>query len=186
MRYLGSTKNLAGCALGLLGVLLRLVGVLGPYWPVVVVALYAAGALLAPPERVRLLPLSSSQEISQLRADLATLLAQANAHANRLPPTALDTIRNVIEILDGLLDRPGDLTADPEVLHNVIRLARQDLPTSIQSHLNVPRWLASRDQLLTQLALLEKEAHRIAEAFYHKDIQQQTDHTTYLRERDLD
>jgi hypothetical protein len=188
MRYLGSTKNLAGSAAGLLGVVLYLVGVLGSYWPIVVVALYAAGALLAPPERrVRLLPLSSSEETSQLRKDLATLLTQADSHTNRMPSGAPETVDRIGEILTGILDRPTQLTGNPEILHSVIRLAREDLPTSVQTYLNLPHRLPNRkatDHFTTQLALLEKEANRIAEAFYDKDIQQQANHTTYLQSRD--
>jgi hypothetical protein len=40
--------------------------------------------------------------------------------------------------------------------------------------------------LIAQLELLETESHRIAEQFYASDINQQADHTRYLRERDLE
>ncbi|MFD1048373.1 hypothetical protein ACFQ1S_23970 [Kibdelosporangium lantanae] len=70
-------------------------------------------------------------------------------------------------------------------MYGVIRLGRQDLPKSIEAYLNIPRWLPGRgaEQLLTQLELLERESHRIAESFYAKDIRDQDDHTAYLREQ---
>lgn len=182
MKYLGSTKNLVGSAAGLLGVLLYVFGVVGGYWPVVVVGLYAAGALLAPPDRVRLVPGDTSVEISQVRTDLAALLS--TVEQQRLPEGAAEFVSRITAVLTGMLDRPTVLRADPDLLHSVIRLARVDLPLSIQSYLNVPRWLSGRaDELLTQLDLMEAETHRIAERFYRDDITQQADHTRYLRQR---
>ncbi|MFC0113400.1 hypothetical protein [Kibdelosporangium aridum] len=182
MKYLGSTKNLVGSAAGLLGVLLYVFGVVGGYWPVVMVGLYAAGALLAPPDRVRLVPGDTSVEISQVRTDLAALLS--TVEQQRLPEGAAEFVSRITAVLTGMLDRPTVLRADPDLLHSVIRLARVDLPLSIQSYLNVPRWLSGRaDELLTQLDLMEAETHRIAERFYRDDITQQADHTRYLRQR---
>src|SRR6202171_2909208 len=46
--YLYSTKNLAGSALALVGLVLFFSGVVGALWPVVVVGLYLIGVLVAP------------------------------------------------------------------------------------------------------------------------------------------
>jgi hypothetical protein len=182
MKYLGSTKNLAGSAAGLLGVLLYVFGVVGAYWPVVVIGLYAAGALLAPPEKVRLVATDAYTEISQVRSGLASLMS--TVERSRVPDEARAFITRINGMLTAMLDRPGALHADPDLLHSVIRLARVDLPLSIESYLNVPWWLSSpAAELLTQLDLLEAESHRIAERFYRGDIAQQADHTRYLRQR---
>ncbi|ALG07414.1 hypothetical protein [Kibdelosporangium phytohabitans] len=187
-KYLGSAKNLAGSAAGLVGVLLYLLGVVGGYWPVVVIGLYAVGALLAPPERVRLVPGDAFTEIEQLRTDLATISSTVERHGDRMPGPAADFVARITAVLTGMLDRPQALRADPDLLHSVIRLARVDVPLSIESYLNVPWWLARKergaaDELLAQLDLLEAESHRIAERFYRDDITQQADHTRYLRHR---
>jgi hypothetical protein len=181
MKYLSSTKNLAGSAAGLLGIVLYLIGAVGSYWPVVVIGLYGAAALLAPADRVRLL-----QSGSSLRADVASLMARTDEHSGRMPAGAAAQVRRIGEVLTGILDRP--LAADPDIRHRVTRLAQVDLPLSIESYLNVPWWFARKDgraagELLTQLNLLETEAHRIAERVYADDIQQQADHTRYLRGR---
>jgi hypothetical protein len=181
MRYLGSTKNLAGSALGLVGVLLYIFGVVGSYWPVVVIGLYGAGALLAPAERVRLIAASTSTETEQLRADLAMLVRRVDLE--RLPETALEFVHRIHDVLSEMLARPTAFGVNPDLLHRVIRVARVDLPTSIEAYLDVPKWLARRDELLTQLDLLELEVHQIAERFYADDINRQADHTRYLRER---
>lgn len=170
-KYLGSTKNLAGSALGLVGVLLYVFGIVGSYWPVVVVALYGAGALLAPAERKRV------PAIEELRTDLAKVVGQAD----RLPPAAHAFVQRIDGILREMLARtPG---ADPDLLHRMIRLVRSDLPTSVEAYLNVPERLARPDELLAQLDLIEYEAHEIAERFYADDINRQADHTRYLRDR---
>lgn len=188
MRYLTSTKNLVGMLAALAGLLLHVVGVVGAYWPIVVVGLYGVGALLAPSDRVGTLALSSSEELSQLRRDLAAVLGRAHDHAYRLPDRALPMVDRIGEVLTGMLSRPAELAANPDVLHGVIRLGRQDLPKSIEAYLDIPRWLPGRggEQLLTQLELLERESYRIAESFYARDIRDQDDHTAYLRERDQD
>lgn len=194
IRYLGSTKNLAGCVGGLIGLALYLTGVVGGLWPVVVAGLYGVFALLAPPERVRLVPADAVAEAGQLRADLVSLVDKVTAHAQRMPESSVDGVRRIAEVLDDLLSRPDRLSGNPDVQHAVTRLARTDLPLSVQTYLNLPWWFAAKrrasgepsasDELLAQLELLETEAHRVAERFYAGDVNQSADHTRYLRERD--
>lgn len=192
IRYLGSTKNLAGCVGGLIGLVLYLTGVVGAWWPVVVAGLYAVFALLAPPERVRLVPVDAVVEAGQLRADLDALTAKVTERAQRMPESSVDAVRRIAEVLGDLLSKPQRLAANPDVQHAVTRLARTDLPLSVETYLNLPWWFAGKgrpgernasDELLAQLELLETEAHRIAERFYAGDVHQQADHTRYLRER---
>ncbi|OXM55592.1 hypothetical protein [Amycolatopsis alba] len=189
IRYFGSTKNLAGCVGGLIGLALYLAGVVGGLWPVVVAGLYAVFALLAPPERVRL----TSVDTGHLRADLVSLVEKVTVRAQRMPESSVDSVRRIAGILDDILSRPERWAADPDVQHAVTRLARTDLPLSVETYLNLPWWFAAKrraggepsasEELLAQLELLETEAHRIAERFYAGDVHQQADHSRYLRER---
>jgi hypothetical protein len=186
LRYLGSTKNLAGCVGGLAGLGLYLTGVVGGLWPVVVVALYAVGALLAPGEKVRLRP----DPTVELRASLATLVSSVSAQSSRMPESTVDTVRRIAEVLGDLLAQPARLSADPDLQHSVTRLVRTDLPLSVETFLNLPWWFAARragagTELVAQLDLLEAEAHRVAERFYSADVDRQADHTRYLRDRDI-
>ncbi|WP_410658790.1 hypothetical protein [Amycolatopsis sp. lyj-112] len=193
IRYLGSTKNLAGCVGGLIGLVLYVTGVVGGLWPVVVAGLYAVFALLAPPERVRLVPVDTVAEAGRLRTDLASLVDKVTAQAQRMPESSVDRVRRIAEVLDDLLARPERLSAEPDVRHAVVRLARTDLPLSVQTYLNLPWWFAAKrratgepgaaDELVAQLDLLEIDAHRVAERFYAGDVNQQADHTRYLRDR---
>ncbi|CAL9475625.1 hypothetical protein SUDANB95_02912 [Actinosynnema sp. ALI-1.44] len=185
MRYLGSTKNLVGCVGGLVGVVLHVTGVVGSWWPAVVAGLYAAGALLAPPEKVRLVPRDAATEAGELRTGLATLVRDVTARSSRMPDATVDTLRRICEVLDDMLAKPARLT-DPDLRHDLVRLARTDLPLSVETYLNLPWWLSAQraagEELVAQLDLLEGQAKRLAERFYATDVHRQTDHGRYLRD----
>ncbi|MGM1060714.1 hypothetical protein [Saccharothrix sp. Mg75] len=194
-RYLGSTKNLVGCLAGLVGVLLHVTGVVGSWWLAVVAALYAVGALLAPPEKVALVRADPTAEAGLLRSEVDGLVRAVDERASRVPAPAARAVRRIAAVLGDLLDRPAALAADPDLRHAVLRLARTDLPLSVQTYLNLPRWYAVRRgaggtdpdaELLAQLELLEAEAHRLADRVYGADVDRQTDHTRYLRDRGED
>ncbi|MFD0664913.1 hypothetical protein [Thermocatellispora tengchongensis] len=113
--YLGSTKNIAGCALALLGLGAHFLGLAGSLWPVVVAGLYGVGALLAPPERVRLTVSVSAEteaEARRLAADLDALLARA-ARVHRFPADVLERLEALGEVLRGVLARAEVLTSSP-------------------------------------------------------------------------
>ncbi|WP_309111067.1 hypothetical protein [Saccharothrix sp.] len=186
IRYLGSTKNLVGCVGGLIGVVLYVTGVVGSWWPAVVAGLYAVGALLAPPEKVRLVPKDAATEAWELRAGLSTLVREVAAQRSRMPESTMDSVRRVVEVLDDMLGKPERLT-DPDLRHNLVRLARTDLPLSVQTYLNLPWWLSAQrkadEELVAQLGLLEGQARQLAERFYASDVNRQTDHGRYLRDQ---
>lgn len=186
LRYLGSGKNLLGCVGGLIGVVLYVTGVVGWFWPFVVVALYLAGALLAPSEKVRLVPDLSASLLSSLE----TLVSRVSSQTSRMPASTVDAVGRIAAILRDLLSDAARLAADPDLQHFLVRLVRTDLPLSLETYLNLPWWFASRragagEELVAQLCLLEAEAHRVAERFYASDVDRQADHTRYLRDRDV-
>nr|WP_054056213.1 hypothetical protein [Alloactinosynnema sp. L-07] len=181
-RYLGSTKNLVGSALGLLGVLLHVFGVVGGVWPVVVVGLYLVGALAAPPEKIVL-----TTDLASLREELDSLVAKIRAA--RVPAEATPHVEALADVLGSLLARP-DLDAD--ATYGVTRLVRTDIPLAVQTYLNLPWWFAvakkvngtsAADELVAQLGLLEVDAKAVAGQFFDTDVRKQADHTRYLRER---
>ncbi|MGV9293175.1 hypothetical protein [Amycolatopsis sp. NPDC003676] len=184
-RWFGSTKNLFGCVGALAGLLLYVLGVIGPLWLmfVVLVVLYAAGALLGPPEKVRLV-VDPSVEAAEVRSSLDTLVQTASG---RLPESTMDSVRRVAEMLSDLLEDPRRLAGNPELQHRVLLLARTDLPLSVQTYLNLPRWFAAHrgeagQELVTQLGLIERRAHQLAEEYYAAEVNLQKDQTRYLGE----
>ncbi|MBM7771488.1 hypothetical protein JOD54_001692 [Actinokineospora baliensis] len=187
VRYLGSTKNLVGCTAGLGGVGLHLTGVAGDLWLLVVAGLYLAGALAAPPDRIHL-AVDPAQNATQLRDDLATLMARVQAEAKRLPDDALPRLTRIERSLDAVLARPKPLSADPETTHATTRLVRVDIPLAVETYLNLPWWItvtrrSAAGELLAQLELLEADAEKVATHFFAEDLRRQSDHTRYLRDR---
>jgi hypothetical protein len=191
LTYFTSAKNLAGCAGGLAGLGLHFAGVAGPYWPVVVGGLYAAGALIAPPEKVSLVIDDTVAETGRLRTDLDGLLARVREH--RLPPEATERLDGIAAMLTGLLGRAELLTASPDALYEISRAIRTDLPTSLEAYLNLPRWYAARravghdtasDELVTQLGLIAASVSKTAGDVYAAESQRMRDHTRYLRDRE--
>ncbi|MGW4487562.1 hypothetical protein ACWEOE_27400 [Amycolatopsis sp. NPDC004368] len=191
-RWFSSTKNIAGCLGGLIGLLLYVVGVIGPLWLMfaVMAVLYLAGALVAPPDKVRLV-VDPTVEAAQVRASLEALVQTVSTHSGRLPTSAVDGVRHVAEVLSDLLKDPLRLAATPDLQYRVLLLARTDLPLSVETYLNLPRWFASRrdadgtsaqDELTKQLDLMRSKAEKLAQEYYAADVNRQEDHTRYLGE----
>ncbi|GLY88738.1 hypothetical protein [Actinoallomurus iriomotensis] len=189
-RYLGSAKNLAGCLGGLAGLGLYFAGTAGPYWPVVVAGLYGAGALIAPPEKVRLVIDDTVAETSRLRTDLDGLVTRVPAH--RLPAPAVERFEETTAMLRDVLERADLLSLSPDALYEVSRAIRTDLPTSLESYLNLPRWYGARHggdaakELTTQLNLIADSVSRTAGEVYASEERRMRDHTRYLRDRDAE
>ncbi|MEU7472219.1 hypothetical protein AB0A94_27495 [Streptomyces sp. NPDC044984] len=192
MAYLESRKNLTGGVGGLAGLVLTFTGVAGPYWPVVVVGLYGAGALIAPPERPAPpgFPDPSAQ-LDEVRADFERLrdyLADVD-----LPPTARDRLTGLTELLAALLD-PGwvaeIIAQDPEAVHTLSRAVRQDVPEAVDAYVRTRWWtrltpgqMPPEQHLVRQLELLHAEAERLAQALRETEARRQESHTRYLEDR---
>ncbi|MGX7829871.1 hypothetical protein ACTG9Q_32830 [Actinokineospora sp. 24-640] len=177
--YLGSTKNLAGCVLGLVGVALWSFDLIGAIWPFVVAALYLAGVLAAPPEKIRLV--DDAQSLREAHAALSTARP-------RLPAELRDRYTHLLDVLSSMVDRHADLAADPDAAHDVDRLLRSDIPLAVETYANLPWWLITSraspaDELATQLALLTADAEHVATRFFTTDLNRQSDHTRYLKDR---
>ncbi|MFC8670500.1 MULTISPECIES: hypothetical protein [Streptomyces] len=190
--YLESRKNLTGSACGIVGLVLTFVGVAGPYWPVVVVGLYGAGALVAPPERppVPDFPDPSAQ-LEELREDFGKL--RAYLADIELPPAAAGRLTELTDLLAALLD-PGwvaeILAQDPEGVHAVSRAVRQDVPEAVDTFVRTRWWTRltpgtepPERHLERQLAVLHNEAQTLATSLHEVEARRQESHTRYLEDR---
>lgn len=188
--YLASGKNIAGVAGGAVGLGLGAAGLGGPYWPLFVVALYAAGALVVPRRKVNLVIESAEGQVGELRAELKTLNQTVDQQRARLPPPAIEAVRRSSEMLTDVLARVDVLTSFPDHLHTANRVIRIDLPTSIQTYLNLPllrtagRRMRGRsgpgDELVRQLTLIENHVEKLVEDVFELDRQRLEDHGRYL------
>ncbi|WP_262055956.1 hypothetical protein [Streptomyces sp. STR69] len=189
--YLESRKNLTGSACGLLGLVLTFVGVAGPYWPVVVVGLYGAGALIAPPERPPLPDFPDpSAQLEELRDDFEKLGGYLTGI--ELPPAATGRLTELNQLLAGLLDPQvtQHLAQDPEGVHILSRAIRQDVPEAVDTFVRTRWWtrLAPGTEpperhLERQLTVLQEEAQGLAANLREVEARRQESHTRYLEDR---
>ncbi|CBG70501.1 putative membrane protein [Streptomyces scabiei 87.22] len=192
MTYVESRKNLTGSTLGVAGLGLTFAGVAGPYWPAVVVGLYGAGALLAPPERPPLPDFpDASAQLDALRADFGTL--REYLAGIELPPAASGRLTELTELLTALLD-PGwvaeILARDPEGVHALSRAVRQDVPEAVDTFVRTRWWTRltpgtdpPERHLERQLGLLQAELGRLAAGLRDAEARRQESHTRYLEDR---
>ncbi|MGW3086612.1 hypothetical protein [Streptomyces sp. NPDC001108] len=193
--YLGSRKNIAGCVGGLTGLALTFTHLAGTYWPAVVAALYAAGALIAPPERTPApgfpaLPDASSR-LDAVREGFGTLREYLDTV--ELPPAASGRLTELMELLDGLLApgwASGALTTDPEGVHALSRTVHQDIPEAVDTFVRTRWWTRvapgaepPERQLEHQLSLLYREATALAAALRETEARRQKSHTRHLEDR---
>ncbi|MFB7373311.1 hypothetical protein ACFC0D_26070 [Streptomyces sp. NPDC056222] len=185
--FLESRKNLTGCACGLAGLALTFTGAAGSLWPVVVVGLYGAGALIAPPERPSAPEFpDAAEQLDALRADFATLrgyLAEVE-----LPPAAAGRLTELDALVEALL-APG-WVSDPEHLHVLARAVRQDIPEAVDTFVRTRWWTRvtpgsepPERHLERQLTALHAEAAEIAAALQDAEAMRQRTHTQYLEDR---
>ncbi|MEU3303985.1 MULTISPECIES: hypothetical protein [unclassified Streptomyces] len=190
--FLESRKNLTGSACGLAGLGLTFAGVAGAYWPVVVAGLYAAGALIAPPERPRAPGFAEpAEQLDELRGDFGRL--REYLAAVDLPPAAAGRLTELDALLAALLE-PGwvaeALALDPEAVHALSRTVRQDIPESVDTYTRTRWWTRLNPgaapperELERQLGLLHGEAEAIASALREAEARRQQTHTRYLEDR---
>ncbi|KQX58912.1 MULTISPECIES: hypothetical protein [unclassified Streptomyces] len=187
VRYAESRKNLTGSVCGLAGVGIALTGAAGSLWPLVVAGLYAAGALIAPPERPGTphFP-DAGEQLEALRADFATL--RAYLAEVELPPATRERLGSFESLVEALLE-PG-WVSDPDHLHVLARAVRQDVPEAVDTFVRTRWWSrfhpgteAPESHLERQLAALHEEATAIAGALRDAEAIRQEIHTRYVEER---
>jgi len=185
--YAESRKNLTGSVCGLAGVGIALTGAAGGLWPLVVAGLYAAGALIAPPERpdTPRFP-DAGEQLDALRADFETLRAYLTEVD--LPPAVRDRLTELATLVEALLE-PG-WVSDPDHLHVLGRAVRQDIPEAVDTFVRTRWWsrftpgaAPPETHLERQLTALHEETTAIAAALRDAEAIRQETHTRYVEER---
>ncbi|MFF5762473.1 hypothetical protein ACFY8F_08080 [Streptomyces tanashiensis] len=185
--YAESRKNLTGSVCGLAGVGIALTGAAGGLWPLVVAGLYAAGALIAPPERPDTphFP-DAGEQLDALRADFETLRAYLTEVD--LPPAVRARLTELATLVEALLE-PG-WVSDPDHLHVLGRAVRQDVPEAVDTFVRTRWWSRftpgaepPETHLERQLTALHEETTAIAVALRDAEAIRQETHTRYVEER---
>ena len=193
-RWLGSGKNILGSVLAAGAVGAQIVFGLGPLWPLIVGASYAVGALVAPRDRVDLrLGIGAGASAEQLTEQLKVLRRSLKGDARRLTDDANAILVRILDALEEIVARWGELGSAPDQRHVVERMILDYLPTSVQTFLNLPRTFAlqnrvegkrtAHDELIEQLTILEKESDRIRTAVYSREVEKLGDQSRFLREK---
>lgn len=167
--YLYSRRNIVGCLLALVGLVLHFVGLLaGLEWLPITAGLYLIGVLLVPAEQGIALELGAAQDSSEVRAGLDRLIKGLKGKV------ADDLIARVVSIQGSILatlttDGAAGDGADPNV-YLIRQTALAYLPDAFDTYLRMPRLMAERrpiaggqtphDVLLGQLDLMD---HRLAD-----------------------
>ena len=186
--YLYSTKNLVGSALGLVGLGLFFTGIVGPLWPVVVVGLYAVGALATPSNHTY--DLHSGWDPGDVRKALSE---EMRTIAGKAPPEVVAKVANIQDTILNLLPRVERLPAGSEDLFIVERTALEYLPTALEAYLNLPKAYATlhpvadgktpSQVLLDQLTLLESKMTEIADDISRNDSDKLLANGRFLAEK---
>jgi hypothetical protein len=188
-RYLGSTKNIAGCAGAIGGLALFFAGIVAPpLWPVVVAGLYGVGALVAPGERS--VDLRSDVDPKDLGKSLERLLRQIH---DRVPRDIERKVQGIAATIQGVLPRTGQLPPGSQELFILQRTVSDYLPTSLESFMNLPRAYAAvhplkgtktaQQVLSDQLDLLQTQMDEVADAAAKSDADRLLAQGRFLEDR---
>jgi len=186
--YIYSARNGVGCALALIGVVLGVLGLFGPFWPVVVVGLYTLGALVARPRRTH-----------GLRATVATadlrkaLQSQVHAISGKVPGEVIGRVSSIQRTILNLLPGAEALPQGSEDLYILRATALEYLPDALHAYLSLPRAFATLHPvqgtktptavLLDQLNLLDSKMQEISDDIARNDSDRLLANGRFLREK---
>ena len=188
LRYLASAKNLLGCLLALVGFLLHLFGLFGPFWPLVVVGLYAVGALAGPRRRLKVARDTFDPPEIRRAVDRAYQMTHG-----RLPADVQSRVAQIRQEIFELLPHTADFPVGSQDLYVLRRMAVDYLPTTLEAYLSLPSSYATQraiqggktslDVLREQLVLLDEKMDEIAEAVHQRDSDRLLANGIFLEER---
>ena len=187
-RYLVSAKNLLGLLGAVLGLVLHLFGLFGPFWPLVVVGLYAVGALAGPRPRPKLAKSTFDAQGVRRAVDRAYQMTHG-----RLPADLQAQVARIRQEIIELLPHVAQFPVGSPDLYVLQRMAVDYLPTTIETYLSLPASYATQhpiqgqktslDVLREQLAVLDEKMDEIADAVHQRDSDRLLANGIFLEER---
>ena len=190
--YLTSRKNLVGSALGLVGVVLALTGVISnvPLALVVVGALYAAGALATPERHPTLAPGEGPPaDVDTIRRNLHRLSGSIGGCPTDIATKAEAIVTQLEELLPRIADRP----ASSDEVYVISRMASNYLPDTLDGYLRLPRTYAdthvlaggqtAHQMVAAQLDLLSQKVTEVTNAILKGDSDALAAQGRFLAER---
>lgn len=192
--FLYSSRNIAGCILGLLGLAAYFGGLINQWWFPICLGLYTAGVLLVPSREIIDVDVYRRYDGQRLAGGVEQLIAQVKG---RLPAEALKTLQSIPPVLESLVPRltgeNGSPMLLPEQAQTVIGAVTRDLPQTVAGYLRLPpafanmhtleRGKTAKDLLCEQLQLLKNQLDKIAEAAFRDDADALVVNGLYLKEK---
>jgi hypothetical protein len=192
--YLYSSRNIAGCLLGLLGLGAYFGGIINQWWLPICLGLYAAGALMLPGQTLLEVDSYLPGDGAHLAESVERLIEQTR---HQLPAEALKTLQTipaVLQLLAPRLSGTGDSPMlAPDQVQTVIGAVTRDLPQTVAGYVRLPpafanlhpleRGKTAKDLLNEQLQLLKNQLDKIAEAAFRDDADALVSNGLYLKEK---
>lgn len=192
--YLYSNRNIAGCALGLVGLGLLFAGVIATGWPLIVLGLYGVGALAWPRDRLGERVAEAELPVEALIEHLDRLVGEV---AKRVPAEALASLRNIQQTLAELLPRLHELRGSGALsapaAFAVQESLRRYLPDMLAGYLKLPPVFArtqplkdgrtAAQTLSQQLDLLDQSLQRISREAFAGDAESLLLSERFLKEK---
>lgn len=186
--YLRSRRNLAGCALAVVGAGLAIADPVGPAGLILVVGFYLLGAAAVRPS-----PVISRYGFEPGHV-LKALQDEIVAVSGRVPPDVIVRIQRIeLIVRTQILPRLDVLPAGSLDLYLIERTARDYLPTALEHYLRLPASYASsqsgshpstaHEVLLDELSVLETGMKRVAEVVHRSDMDRLLAHRRFLSDR---
>ena len=182
-RFLYSPRNIVGCCLAFVGLLLLFTGVIGTGWPLIVAGLYAAGVLGWPRKQ------NVEAEAPSIEVSVETLVEElqrlVEAVSTRLPDAAQASLLSIQATLADLLPRLRELEVSGalsvESAFTVEETLRRYLPEMLTSYLKLPSAFANTQPmqdkrtaaqiLVDQLQMLDESLKQIARESFAGDVE---------------
>ena len=186
--YLTSRRNIVGSALALVGAGLALADPVGAQGLLLVVGLYAAGAL----------SVRGHARVGRFGFDprrvQKSLAEQIGAAAGRVPPQVLTRLQRIeLTIRTEILPRLECLPLGAPELYLVERTVSDYLPTAVEAYLRLPNGYVSSqpgsdgrgalDVLVEELDFLDAEMRQVAEVVHRTDMDRLLAHKRFLIDR---
>jgi len=188
--FLYSTPNIVGSLLGILGLALFFIGIIGRFWLLIVVGLYAIGVLATPRSPSYDLHLRSQLTADEIREELESLVKSIRKKVSKDILAKVESIKeSILQILPSIVD----VTSADYNIYTIRQTALEYLPETLANYLNLPRAFrqlhpvkdgkTAKQLLLEQLDLLDQRMKEVAVDFYRNDTERLMAHGRFLEEK---
>ncbi|WP_087016886.1 hypothetical protein [Thaumasiovibrio subtropicus] len=187
--YIYSTPHLVGCCFALLVLAVYFAGFLDRFLFFILVGSYAAGTLITPQNRGLVIEMTNQMTTEELSLKLSQLLESAKSRLSEPVQQPLSDIEQKVEEILPLLDK----TQVTHEMHTVKQVIIAYLPDMLSSYLKLPPAYARfhqmssgktpRDELIEQLALLNRELEDILGNLLMDDVNALKAHGQFLADK---